>query len=81
MPSTAPIAQPTFSPKTVGLITAVVPGLSALAAALVLGEPLGWNVVAGLTLVTAGIVFGVCKVATVAPEIGAAHAISTGARG
>ena len=38
---------------------ALVPGLSALAAVALLGEPLGWNLVAGLVLVTAGILFGV----------------------
>jgi hypothetical protein len=45
------------------MITAVVPGLSALCAALFLGEPLPWNVLAGLALVSGGIVFGVRKVA------------------
>jgi drug/metabolite transporter (DMT)-like permease len=40
----------------------VVPGLSALCAALFLGEPLPWNVLAGLALVSGGIVFGVRKV-------------------
>jgi LPXTG-motif cell wall-anchored protein len=33
--------------------------LSALAAALLLGEALPWNVLAGLALVSAGILFGV----------------------
>jgi len=54
------------------MITAVVPGLSAVSAALVLGEPLPWNVLAGLALVSAGIVFGVRKVAAqpvVAPAL------------
>jgi drug/metabolite transporter (DMT)-like permease len=37
--------------------------LSAVSAALVLGEPLPWNVLTGLALVSAGIVFGVRKVA------------------
>jgi drug/metabolite transporter (DMT)-like permease len=41
------------------MITALVPGLSALAAALLLGEALPWNVLAGLALVSAGILFGV----------------------
>lgn len=41
------------------MITALVPGLSATAAAVVLGEPLAWNVSAGLALVTLGILFGV----------------------
>jgi drug/metabolite transporter (DMT)-like permease len=69
-----------FGPVRSTMITAVVPGLSAVAAALVLGESLGWNVLAGLTLVTAGIVFGVRKTTPVAPKIGAACAVSTGPR-
>jgi drug/metabolite transporter (DMT)-like permease len=48
-----------YGPVRSTMLTAVVPGLSALSAALVLGEPLPWNVLAGLTLVTLGIVFGV----------------------
>ena len=50
-----------FGPVRSTMITALVPGLSALSAVLVLGEPLGWNVLAGLALVSAGIVFGVRK--------------------
>ncbi|NBS48705.1 MAG: EamA/RhaT family transporter, partial [Betaproteobacteria bacterium] len=42
---------------------AFVPGLSALGAVIFLGEPLGWNLWAGLALVTAGIMFGVRGVA------------------
>ncbi len=41
------------------MITALVPGLSALGAVWLLDEPLGWNLLAGLLLVTAGIVLGV----------------------
>jgi drug/metabolite transporter (DMT)-like permease len=41
------------------MITALVPGLSALGAVLFLGEPLYWNLLLGLALVTVGIVFGV----------------------
>jgi drug/metabolite transporter (DMT)-like permease len=48
-----------FGPVRSTMLTAVVPGLSALSAALVLHEPLPWNVLLGLTLVTTGIVFGV----------------------
>jgi len=48
-----------YGPVRSTMLTAVVPGMSALSAALVLGEPLPWNVLTGLTLVTAGIVFGV----------------------
>jgi drug/metabolite transporter (DMT)-like permease len=52
-----------YGPVRSTMITAVVPGLSALCAALFLGEPLPWNVLAGLALVSGGIVFGVRKVA------------------
>jgi drug/metabolite transporter (DMT)-like permease len=48
-----------YGPVRSTMITALVPGLSALAAALVLGEALPWNVLAGLALVSAGILFGV----------------------
>ncbi|MFZ4289111.1 DMT family transporter [Variovorax sp. HJSM1_2] len=48
-----------FGPVRSTMITALVPGLSALGAVLFLGEPLYWNLLAGLALVTAGILFGV----------------------
>lgn len=48
-----------FGPVKSTMITALVPGLSALGAVLLLGEPLGWNLLVGLALVTAGILFGV----------------------
>ena len=48
-----------FGPVRSTMITAVVPGSSALAAVFFLGEPLYWNLIAGLLLVTAGILFGV----------------------
>ncbi len=48
-----------FGPVRSTMITAVVPGLSAFGAVLLLGEPLYWNLAAGLALVTLGIVFGV----------------------
>jgi drug/metabolite transporter (DMT)-like permease len=48
-----------FGPVRSTMITALVPGLSAIGAVLVLGEPLHWNLVAGLVLVTSGILFGV----------------------
>jgi drug/metabolite transporter (DMT)-like permease len=41
------------------MITAVVPGLSALGAVVFLQEPMHWNLLLGLALVTSGIVFGV----------------------
>jgi drug/metabolite transporter (DMT)-like permease len=48
-----------FGPVRSTMITALVPGLSALGAVWLLAEPLRWNLAAGLTLVTAGILFGV----------------------
>ncbi len=48
-----------FGPVRSTMITALVPGLSALAAVLFLNEPLYWNLGAGLALVTFGILFGV----------------------
>ena len=48
-----------FGPVRSTMITALVPGLSAFGAVLFLGEPLYWNLAAGLALVTLGIVFGV----------------------
>jgi drug/metabolite transporter (DMT)-like permease len=51
-----------YGPVRSTMITALVPGLSALAAVFFLGEPLQWNLMAGLALVTAGILFGVRKV-------------------
>ncbi|MBX3656586.1 MAG: DMT family transporter [Ramlibacter sp.] len=48
-----------FGPVRSTMITALVPGLSALGAVVFLGEPLYWNLLAGLGLVTAGILFGV----------------------
>jgi len=52
-----------YGPVRSTMITAFVPGLSALGAVIFLGEPLGWNLWAGLALVTAGIMFGVRGVA------------------
>lgn len=48
-----------FGPVRSTMLTAVVPGLSALGAVVFLGEPLCWNLIAGLLLVTLGIVVGV----------------------
>ena len=52
-----------FGPVRSTMITALVPGLSALGAVVFLGEPLYWNLLAGLVLVTVGITFGVRKTA------------------
>jgi drug/metabolite transporter (DMT)-like permease len=56
----------TFGPMRSTMLTALVPGLSATAAVLWLGEPLGVNLVGGLLLVTIGIVVGV-RAAVVQP--------------
>ena len=56
-----------FGPVRSTMMTAVVPGLSALGAVIFLGEPLVWNLLAGLALVTLGIVFGVRASAAGAP--------------
>ena len=73
-----------FGPVRSTMITAVVPGLSALGAVIFLGEPLYWNLLAGLALVTLGIVFGVRvqarRVATVTPDLIADGAYSTSAK-
>ncbi len=54
-----------FGPVRSTMITALVPGLSAIGAVLLLEEPLHWNLVAGLLLVTVGIFFGVLGVRAV----------------
>lgn len=54
-----------FGPVKSTMITALVPGLSALGAVLLLGEPLQWNLLAGLLLVTTGILFGVHKTSAI----------------
>jgi drug/metabolite transporter (DMT)-like permease len=66
-----------FGPVRSTMITALVPGLSALGAVLLLGEPLGWNLLAGLALVTAGILLGVR--AAQAPSTIKTEAASAGA--
>lgn len=48
-----------YGPVRSTMITALVPGLSALGAVWLLGEPLHWNLILGLALVTSGILFGV----------------------
>lgn len=70
-----------FGPVRSTMITALVPGLSAISAALFLGEPLVWNLWAGLALVTSGIVFGVRKSAAFAAKKIAVPVINSGAGG
>ncbi|MBP7567395.1 MAG: DMT family transporter [Burkholderiaceae bacterium] len=48
-----------WGPVRSTMVTASVPVLSALGAVALLGEPLYWNLLAGLALATAGIVLGV----------------------
>ncbi len=55
-----------FGPVRSTMITALVPGLSALGAVMFLDEPMLWNLAAGLALVTVGILFGVRVVAPLA---------------
>jgi len=55
-----------YGPVRSTMITSLVPGLSALGAVVFLGEPLGWHLLLGLSLVTAGILFGVQKAPVVA---------------
>lgn len=68
-----------FGPVRSTMITALVPGLSALGAVLLLGEPLGLNLLAGLALVTAGILFGVRAARPATPDLIAVGARQTSA--
>lgn len=61
-----------YGPVRSTMLTSVVPGLSALGAWALLGEPLGVNQWLGLALVTVGIVFGVRSSSAVAPPAPAA---------
>jgi drug/metabolite transporter (DMT)-like permease len=73
-----------FGPVRSTMITSLVPALAALGAVLLLGESLGWNQVAGLLLVTGGIVFGVRSAAgapapaTIPAESNAPETIAAG---
>lgn len=58
-----------FGPVRSTMITALVPGLSALGAVLFLAEPLSLNLLLGLGLVTAGILFGVRAAAAPKPPL------------
>jgi drug/metabolite transporter (DMT)-like permease len=58
-----------FGPMRSTMLTAVVPGLSALGAVVFLNEPLYWNLIAGLALVTLGIVVGVRSASQAAPAV------------
>lgn len=58
-----------FGPVRSTMITALVPGLSAMGAVVFLHEPLHWNLLAGLLLVTAGILLGVLRSGQPAPSV------------
>jgi drug/metabolite transporter (DMT)-like permease len=49
------------------MITSLVPGLSALGAVWLLGEPLDAHLILGLLMVTGGILFGVQKAVPAIP--------------
>ncbi len=70
-----------FGPVRSTMFTAIVPGSSALGAAYFLGEPLSWNLWAGLAMVTLGILFGVrgVKVNTTNLVASDAHGTRAGA--
>ncbi len=68
-----------FGPVRSTMITALVPGLSAIGAVLFLGEPMHWNLVAGLLLVTTGILVGVLR-KNPAPETPASTAVRRAVR-
>lgn len=57
-----------FGPVRSTMMTALVPGLSALGAVFFLGEPLHWTLMVGLALVTLGIVFGVRQLGPLAKK-------------
>lgn len=57
-----------FGPVRSTMITALVPGLSAMGAVVFLDEPMHWNLLAGLLLVTAGILLGVLRRGQNAPS-------------
>jgi drug/metabolite transporter (DMT)-like permease len=58
-----------YGPVRSTMITALVPGLSALGAVVFLGESLSWNLLTGLVCVTLGILFGVQKSALKLREV------------
>ncbi len=69
-----------FGPVRSTMITALVPGLSALGAVIFLGELMSWNLLLGLALVTVGIVFGVRRAAVPGPQPGATPGATMGPR-
>ncbi len=66
-----------FGPVRTTMLTALVPGLSALGEVVFLNEPLYWNLAAGLALVTLGIVVGVRAAGKAAPAAATAAVTTT----
>ena len=64
-----------FGPVRSTMMTALVPSLASLSAVFFLGEPLYWNLVAGLLLALIGVVIGVMSASknTVRPELVEGH--------
>jgi drug/metabolite transporter (DMT)-like permease len=52
-----------FGPVRSTMMTALVPSLSALSAVYFLGEPLFWNLIAGLVLALTGVILGITSAA------------------
>jgi drug/metabolite transporter (DMT)-like permease len=69
-----------FGPVRSTMMTAVVPGLSALGAVIFLGEPLYWNLLLGLALVTLGIVLGVRAAANATKNVAQTQANTPASR-
>ncbi len=71
-----------FGPVKSTMLTALVPGLSAMAAVPLLGEALHWHLLAGLAMVTLGILFGVLagRRSAAEPASAAPRPLSVGAR-
>jgi drug/metabolite transporter (DMT)-like permease len=65
-----------YGPVRSTMVTALVPGLSAIGAVLWLNEPLHWNLVAGLLLVTTGILLGVLRARTSPPSAASVAALA-----
>jgi drug/metabolite transporter (DMT)-like permease len=57
-----------FGPVRTTMMTALVPSLASLSAVFVLGEPLYWNLIAGLVLALAGVVIGVMSASKAAVQ-------------
>lgn len=70
-----------YGPVKTTMLTALVPGLSAFGAVVFLGEPMLWNLAAGLALVTLGILFGVRVAQPGVIKNKAAHGLAVSEKG